>query len=159
MKSSGERQAVKPVGQTTSAGFQIGVRRTFPISGQEAWTLLVSPEGMMHWIGEVGSLEMKPGESFASVEGITGELRVVKPMEQLRMRWQRKDWKHPSTLQIRILPASQGQTTISFHQEKLEDMHAREVMKDHWEQALNSLKEMAGEIKRGSGKENNNEQI
>lgn len=36
----------KLVGQTVSTGFQVGVRRTFPISPEQAWTFLISPEGM-----------------------------------------------------------------------------------------------------------------
>ncbi|BFH59621.1 SRPBCC domain-containing protein [Paenibacillus azoreducens] len=140
----GGTQKSKPVGLTAAAGYQIGVRRTVPLSPEEAWRLLVSPEGKKLWIGKACGLELEPGQCFASDEGITGELRIVKPMEQLRMKWQRAEWKQPSTLQIRILPTAQGKATISFHQEKLEDQTAREAMKNHWEEALTMLKELAG---------------
>lgn len=142
-KKSGNGAAAKSIGKTAAAGFQIGVRRTFPLSPQEAWDLLASSEGMKYWIGVVDGLELLPGQTFASREGTTGELRVVKPPEQLRMRWQLAGWEHPSTLQIRILPASPGKTTISFHQEKLEDMHARETMKKYWDAALDGIRELA----------------
>ncbi|WP_339322681.1 SRPBCC domain-containing protein [Paenibacillus sp. FSL W8-0194] len=142
-QESGNGQQAKPVGLTAAAGFQIGVRRTLPLSVQEAWSLLVSPEGMKLWIGKADGLDLKPGETFAAAEGVTGELGVVKPPEQLRMRWQRPGWNHPSTLQIRVLPAAQGKATVSFHQEKLEDMHARETMKSHWEGALEGLRALA----------------
>lgn len=145
-KTSEMIHTVKPVGQTAAGGFQIGVRRTLPISTQEAWSLLISPEGVKLWIGEIDNLMLEPGKSFAAANGITGELRVVKPMEQLRMRWQRIGWKHPSTLQVRILPASQGKATISIHQENLEDMHAREIMKEHWEQVQDRLRELIRSI-------------
>ncbi|MEC0371009.1 SRPBCC domain-containing protein [Paenibacillus chibensis] len=140
-KKSASGNAIKPVGKTAAAGFQIGVRRTLALSAQEAWDLLVSDEGMRYWIGEVNGFKITPGQTFASSEGTTGELRIVKPLEQLRMKWQRAGWKEPSTLQIRILPAAQGRTTISFHQEKLEDMQARETMKRFWEAALDGISE------------------
>lgn len=142
-KKSANDAAATPVGKTAAAGFQVGVRRTFPLSPQEAWDLLASSEGMKYWIGVVDGLELLPGQTFVSREGTAGELRVVKPQEQLRMKWQRAGWKHPSTLQIRIIPASPGKTTISFHQEKLEDMHARETMKKYWEAALDRIRELA----------------
>ncbi|WP_315969970.1 hypothetical protein [Brevibacillus massiliensis] len=34
------------VGQTKSAGFQVGVRRTLPVSQERAWELVASVEGL-----------------------------------------------------------------------------------------------------------------
>lgn len=135
------RSEQKPVGLTAAAGFQVGVRRTLPITQEEAWRLLISPEGLSLWLGEVETLELARGTAFATREGNHGELRVVKPMHQLRMSWQRAGWSASSTLQIRLLPTKQGGTTISFHQEKLKDLYAREQMKAHWEDVLHRLKE------------------
>ncbi|GHO46165.1 hypothetical protein [Ktedonospora formicarum] len=44
------------IGQTKSVGFQIGVRRTFAISVEQAWNFLISEEGQRIWLGEVFSL-------------------------------------------------------------------------------------------------------
>lgn len=135
-------QERKPVGQTAAAGFQVGVRRTFPITQEDAWDLLLSPKGLACWLGDLSSLDLRVGQSFQTGEGNIGELRVVKPLHQLRMRWQRKLWSKPSTLQIRLLPGQEGRTTISFHQENLEDLHMREQMKLHWETVLTELMAM-----------------
>ncbi|RCX13305.1 activator of Hsp90 ATPase-like protein [Fontibacillus phaseoli] len=123
------------IGQTKSVGFQIGVRRTFPVSREAAWTFLLSPEGLKLWLGDLPSLELEPGHQYITGEGNFGEMRVIKPLEQLRMTWQRKGWAQTSTLQIRLIPnpSHEGKTTISFHQEKLADALAREEMKRHWE--------------------------
>jgi len=141
----------KPVGLTAAAGFQVGVRRTLPVTQEEAWCLLTSPHGLSLWLGEVESLELVRGTAFATREGNHGELRVVKPLHQLRMSWQRAGWIASSTLQIRLLPTKQGGTTISFHQEKLKDLYAREQMKAHWEQVLHRLMEASD----GFGREEN----
>lgn len=37
---------LKPVGQSLSAGFQVGVRRTFPITVEDAWDLITSTKGI-----------------------------------------------------------------------------------------------------------------
>ncbi|MCC3374532.1 SRPBCC domain-containing protein [Cohnella sp. REN36] len=123
-------------GQTAAAGFQVGVRRTYPISQTEAWDLLFSPEGLRLWLGELPALELEKGYRYETLEGTTGELRVVNPPEHIRLTWQPKGWGQPSTLQIRFLPSTSGpdRTTISFHQEKLSDAHAREAMKSRWEE-------------------------
>ncbi|WP_163882059.1 SRPBCC family protein [Paenibacillus favisporus] len=132
--------AAKPVGLTAAAGFQVGVRRTFPVSREAAWSLLTSPEGMMVWLGKLPALEFKPGTTYTSKEGNHGKIRVVKPGEQIRLTWQRPGWPHPSTVQIRLLEAKTG-TTISFHQEKLTDIQQREQMKAYWEEAADPIRQ------------------
>lgn len=133
----------KMVGQTAATGFQIGVRRTLPISREGAWTFLTSQEGLKLWLGELPPPAFQVGEAFACAEGISGEFKVVKPFQQLRLRWNKPEWEKPSTLQIRLLAAKNGKTTISFHQENLPDAAAREQMKQQWEEALEKLKEKA----------------
>lgn len=46
-------------------------------------------------------------------------------------------------MQIRLLAAAGGRTTISFHQEKLKDANVREQMKLYWEEVLARLTEKA----------------
>ncbi|WP_126427096.1 SRPBCC family protein [Brevibacillus marinus] len=131
----------KVVGQTASVGFQVGVRRTLPISPERAWAFLTSAEGVKLWLGDVPPPSFRVGETFRSTEGLSGEFRVVKEMQQLRLRWKKPDWPFTSTLQIRLLPTTSGKTTISFHQEKLDHAKTREEMKKHWEAVLNAIRE------------------
>lgn len=131
----------KQVGRTASAGFQVGVRRTLPISPEQAWSFLTSPEGLKLWLGNVSGLAFNEGETFTSAEGITGQFRVVKPLLQLRLKWGKKDWAKPSTMQIRLIASKPDQTTVSFHQENLEHPHMREQMKQYWEEVLNEMRQ------------------
>ena len=125
------------VGQTASVGFQVGVRRTLPLTREEAWEYLISSEGSSLWLGEGHTLQQwQVGEFFESHDGISGQLRVLKPFHQLRMAWRTKVWESASTLQIRLLSEKPDRVTISFHQEKLTDARTREQMKLHWEQVL-----------------------
>lgn len=43
----------KMIGQTKTVGFQVGIRRTFPISQEKAWELVTSEDGLKLWLGKV----------------------------------------------------------------------------------------------------------
>lgn len=123
--------ANKLVGLTASAGFHFQ---------EEAWELLTSTRGRKLWLGDAATFEFVKGHKFVTQEGTTGEFRVVKPQEQIRVTWQPVGFPQASTLQIRLLPAaSPGKTTISFHQEKLDSAEQREEMKAHWEEVISGL--------------------
>ncbi|WPK13281.1 SRPBCC domain-containing protein [Lysinibacillus louembei] len=126
------------IGQTKGVGFQIGVRRTFPISQEKAWEFITSEEGVNLWLGESSDVIFQPGEHYTTKMG-TGEIRIVKQLEQLRLTWQKEGWERPSTIQVRIIAKASDKTTISFHQEHLSDENVREEMKMHWEIVLNEI--------------------
>ncbi len=128
----------KPIGLTASVGYQIGVRRTIPITQAEAWERLTSKDGIKLWIGDTPPIIFSKGEKFESSSGLSGEFSVVKPKEQLRLTWQPKGWSKASTLQIRIIPgkSDSNKTVLSFHQENLSDARVREEMKHRWEQVI-----------------------
>ncbi|CAG7654839.1 SRPBCC domain-containing protein [Paenibacillus allorhizosphaerae] len=132
-----------PVGVTKDAGVQIGVRRTIDMTKEQAWHFLTSPQGMALWIGNVTSFQWHKGSEFVSEEGVSGKLTVVTPFQKLRLTWKRPEWDKPSRLQIYLLSTSSGKTTIAFHQEMLEDIYMRDMMKRHWEQVLGQIKNEA----------------
>ncbi|CAG7651249.1 hypothetical protein PAESOLCIP111_06275 [Paenibacillus solanacearum] len=132
-----------PVGVTKDAGVQIGVRRTMEMTKEQAWHFLTSPQGMKLWIGTVSAMQWQKGYEFVSEEGVSGKLTVVVPLQKLRMTWKRPEWDKASRLQIYLLSTSSGKTTIALHQEMLEDVYMRDVMKRHWEQALVHVKNHA----------------
>ena len=51
----------------------------------------------------------------------------------IRMKWRLPEWEEPSIVQIRVLRAAGGRTTVAFHQEGLKDRSAREAMLSRWE--------------------------
>ncbi|WP_197258951.1 SRPBCC domain-containing protein [Paenibacillus dendritiformis] len=125
----GQKLGRVPVGQTASAGVQIGVRRTMPVSKDKAWTFLLSPEGLPCWLGTLPSLPLQVRLEYVTEEGTRGQIRSVIPEQKLRLTWQPQGWEHPSTLQVYVLSKSPGKTTISIHQEKLDDIYMRELMR------------------------------
>jgi len=133
---AGERGGV---GKTARAGYEIGVRRTLSCSDEQLWALLLSPEGLRTWLG--GAAEIAGGAPFALDNGTSGEIKVYKPWSHIRLTWQPAGWAEPSTLQVRVIPASRG-TTVSFHHEHLSGAAEREAMKAHWERVVGRLAEM-----------------
>lgn len=41
----------KSIGLTKTVGYQVGVRKTFPISQEQAWSLITAEEGLNAWLG------------------------------------------------------------------------------------------------------------
>lgn len=129
-----------PVGKTKSQGWEIGVRRTFPVSPAKAWMLMMTQPGLGYWLGGGVSMktDRKKGDTFRTDEGTTGEIRSYHEGSMIRMRWQPPEWDFESTLQVRVNPAKTG-ATISFHHEMLQDGEQREAMRQHWSAVMDKL--------------------
>ncbi len=135
---TGKRQ----VGQTQTVDYQIGVRRTVNLTSEDAWNLLFSREGSQIWLGDIALVEFEKGTRFKTADGIEGEVRVNRPYHHIRLTWKPDEWENSSTLQIRVIPTTTGRTTISIHQEKLENEVIRERMRAHWKKVLGRLEEL-----------------
>ena len=116
------------VGKTRDSGFQIGVRRTFPVTVTQAWDYLFSAEGLQIWLGN--SLNEESGNDLTDkiVQIPSKKVNVCKPYSHIRIKWAKEGWKNVSLLQMRVI-AAKGKATISFHQEKLLDAAQRMEMK------------------------------
>jgi uncharacterized protein YndB with AHSA1/START domain len=130
------------VGKTKDAGFQVGVRRTFPISLEQAWKYLTLREGVSIWLGTADNFHLIKGATYQAQGGASGEVRVVNRHENIRVTWQPKQWSQPSTIQVRVIPSGRDKTVVSFHQEKLPDAAAREQMQLHWTSVLDELQKV-----------------
>lgn len=128
-----------PVGLTKDVGWVVGVRRVFPGSADEAWRLLLSPAGLKRWVGGSGRMRPEPGRAYRLADGTTGEWRVVKPGEVVRVTWQPPEWPRASLVQVRVVPRAAGRCAVSFHQERLPDAAARAAMKARWTRVLAEL--------------------
>lgn len=127
-----------PVGKTKDQGWEIGVRRTFPISPEQAWTLLMTQPGLGLWLGQGVTTPFQAGATFVTAEGTRGEIRSCTAGSLIRLRWQPRDWNVESTLQIRVHAAKTG-ATISVHHERLENAEQRAAMQQHWSDVLAQL--------------------
>ncbi|HUD20277.1 MAG TPA: SRPBCC domain-containing protein [Patescibacteria group bacterium] len=133
-KMSGRRV----VGQTAGTDFQVGVQGIFDISPNIAWSLITSKEASQIWLGHTSKPVLCVKESYITDDGTTGEVRVMEKGSHIRLTWQPKGWKKPSTIQIRIIPQGDS-VTIAFHQEGLPGENEREEMKTRWIRVLNKL--------------------
>jgi len=88
----------------------------------------------------VPEFRLEKGFEFASREGVTGKLTVVQPLRKLRMNWKRRGGGRASRLQIYLLEAGEGKTTAAVHQEMLEDVYIRELMRRFWEERLGRMR-------------------
>jgi uncharacterized protein YndB with AHSA1/START domain len=128
-------EKTKVIGQTKDAGFEIGVRKTFPVSAGQAWDFLFSDRGLSAWLHGVKSDGFDINQSYKTTEGTEVKPTIVKPHSHIRLTWRKKDWENTSTLQLRVIDAK-GKATISFHQEKLQNSNQRAEMKAHWDEVI-----------------------
>ena len=136
------RRGKRVLGQTAATGFEVGVQRTLPVSPDDAWALLMSPEGVRTWLGGE-SPRWEKGEKYTLADGSAGEVRVVKPGSHLRITVQPPGWPRPSTLQVRVTPSGERKTVLSFHQEHLPGTAEREERRRFFEAALDALQRQA----------------
>lgn len=130
------------VGETADVGFQVGVQRSVAATVTEVWELITSRPEL--WLGEGASVTFDKGERYAvlpghGAPGVSGEVRVVKPGDRLRMTWQPQGWPAPATLQLALSASGSGKTAIHAHLEKLPDADVREAMRKHWREALERI--------------------
>jgi uncharacterized protein YndB with AHSA1/START domain len=124
----------RALGETAEAGFEVGVRRTVDASADDVWELITSRPEL--WLGE--GVAFRKGERY-SVEDASGEIRVVKPGDRLRLTWQPEGWATPATMQLTLSRAQSGKTTITAHLEKLPDADARDALREHLREALDRV--------------------
>ncbi|HEX2984099.1 MAG TPA: SRPBCC domain-containing protein [Ignavibacteriales bacterium] len=128
----------KIVGLTKDAGFQFGLRKTFPLSVEEVWGFMFSKEGISIWLGNMDISVLEKDTEYKTKKGIEGVVKVFKPYSHIRMRWKKKDWENVSTLQIRVMPTG-NKATIGFHQENMLNAAQREKMKAYWNGIMEEL--------------------
>ncbi len=133
----------REVGQTADAGFQVGVQRSVAASAAEVWELLTTRPEL--WLGDGAAPKLEKGERYEA-GGASGEIRVVRPGDRLRLTWRPDGWDRPATLQLTLLERS-GKTVVNVHLEKLPDAEAREEMRTQWRARLERMVEA---IRRGS---------
>ena len=124
------------LGETADTGFEVGVQRSLGLSTAEAWELVTSRSDL--WLGKGAAIVFDKGERY-DAPAASGEVRVVKPGDRLRMTWQPEDWPAPATLQLTFSESGSGKTAINVHMEKLPDAKARATMRERWREALERL--------------------
>lgn len=132
---------MSPVGQTKDAGWQIGVRRTHPHELEHVWATLLSPAGLAVWLGPGAQLGDEAGDAYATDDGISGELRSLRPGDRMRLTWRPAARAEATILQLTVRPAASG-TTLGIHQERLADADEREAMRLRWAAVQERLAEL-----------------
>ena len=130
------------VGKTKDVGFVFGLRKTFPITLQDAWALLMSEKAIKAYLGDISGDIVRQRNTYQTADGTNGEFRIVKPLSHMRFTWQPPDWETASTVQIRVIPKGSDKTVISFHQENLKDAQHRAAMEVRWHEVLKRLESM-----------------
>ena len=127
-----------PTGMTKDVGWQAGASRTLPWSREQAWAALLSPAGLAAWLGRVEALPSEVGQDYRTADGTTGELRSLRPHDQVRLTWQPAGRGAPATLQVALSDGARG-TVVRLHAERLDDDEERGRVLARFSAALDAL--------------------
>ncbi|MGW0518685.1 SRPBCC domain-containing protein [Crossiella sp. NPDC003009] len=126
----------RAIGETAS-GFQVGVQRSVAAGADVVWKVLTERPEL--WLG--GPVRFEPGNQYEG-GGVSGEIRVVKPVDRVRFTWRRTGWDTPATVQVSLL--GEGKTVVHALVEKLPDAQSREWAREQWRIALERIATEAG---------------
>jgi uncharacterized protein YndB with AHSA1/START domain len=129
-------------GKTQDQGWEIGVRRTLPISARKLWEILVTQPGLGYWFSADDDVVFYKGATFETSDDTTAEVVGYKQGELIRLRWHPSSMDFPSTLQVRVLPNGKN-AVLAFHHERLESSDQREEMQEHWSDVIDQFEELA----------------
>ncbi len=130
-----------PTGLTRDAGWQIGVSRTIRATPKDVWEALLSDDGLAAWLAPGATIDLTPGSAWSAPDGSRGEVRSHQPVELVRVTSRPAGWDHDTTVQVRVVPASDGRTSLHFHQEHLADADERARQRDHWHAVIDHLED------------------
>lgn len=128
----------RPVGLTQDVGWEVGASRTFPMSLQAAWDLMLSPAGVAIWLGEGVPLPLETGGTYETADGTAGEIRSVRPRDRVRLTWRPPDREQEATLQFALRETPTG-CAIGFHAEHLVSAEDREAVRARLRGVLDRL--------------------
>lgn len=78
------------IGKTKTVGYQLGIRKTFPIQLEEAWDFMFSEDGLKIWLGPIEEIPHLLKE-IKTQDGYIGKIRLLEPYSHLRMLWQKPE--------------------------------------------------------------------
>jgi Activator of Hsp90 ATPase homolog 1-like protein len=134
-----QARGMRKLGETAS-GFQVSVQRSVHRDAGAAWRLIeAGPESLFG-----GPVELTEGARYeipavGDAMAASGEVRVVKPGDRIRMTWQPVGWEAPATVQVTLLESVSGKTAINVLIEKLADAEQRDLARAHWGSALEKI--------------------
>ncbi|CAN5921063.1 SRPBCC domain-containing protein [soil metagenome] len=128
-----------PTGRTQDAGWQIGVSRTLRATPEQVWDLLTSSQGLAVWLGPGAQVSTERGSPWQANDGTRGEVRSHHAGDRIRLTYQPPGWDHDTTVQVALVPASDGRTGLRFHQERLADAEERVRQRNHWRGVMDRI--------------------
>ncbi len=105
-------------GHVADGSWEVGVRRTLSLEPAAAWHELVS---------------------VLDGDGNVRDTRTETPGSVKRLGYRRPGWPADSTVQLRVIAAGNGRSTLAIHHERLPDAAAREAMRAHWTSELGRI--------------------
>lgn len=130
-------RGIRMLGETSGAGFEFGISRTFPVPAERVWKLLTSGVGLEAWAGDGVEVEMKKG---ATQQMRTKRIEVRGYTEGVRVRLAATEPGVPKrTFQMSIVPGAGDKASVRFHEENLPGIAARKRADRKWNEIMDEV--------------------
>jgi hypothetical protein len=123
-----------PTGLTAKVGYQAGVRRSFSVGADTAWSGWGEAHGLTRWVGGLPQ-GLQKGSVATLADGTRVKVVSHDPPKLLRLRLEHDDWSRSRAFQLRLIPSVHG-ITVALHAEGLPDATVREALLKRWTHAL-----------------------
>lgn len=120
----------------------VRVSRAVPTPVERVWEVLITEPGTQALLGRGASLGSK-GEPWRAEDGTHGVVRSYHPLEQLRFSWHFTEDDPPSLVDVHLSAEGDG-TRLDVVHERLHDGDDPEMLRRHWEVALERLQGVVG---------------
>jgi uncharacterized protein YndB with AHSA1/START domain len=116
----------------------VSVSRTVPASVKGVWKALMTKEGAEALLGEGAEIGLK-GSTWSSINGKSGVIRTLHPLEEVRFSIRREDGKFgPSLVSVDLAPEDADTRLTITHSNLTEDVDL-EWLASRWEAALDRI--------------------
>ncbi|MDR0837586.1 MAG: SRPBCC domain-containing protein [Propionibacteriaceae bacterium] len=116
----------------------VSASRSVPAPVKDVWKALMTKEGAEALLGEGGEIGLK-GQTWNSINGKSGVIRSLHPLEQVRFSIRREDGKFgPSLVSVDLTPEG-DKTLIAITHTNLTDDVDFAWLTSRWEAALDRI--------------------
>lgn len=129
----------KKEGQNAKGEYSVTVTKTINVSHKKLWKFLFSPIGLQCWLKPMSDFYAQKGETFEVNGGVFGEVRTIKPLNNIRLRWEDGDWPKKTVLQVHLVPRPKDKSILVFTHEQLANPRIREKQRAYWKQAADEI--------------------
>lgn len=129
-------------GQDAKGKYMVTATKSFSLTSQKIWTLLVSEAGVQIWLSPLAPIKLRPGTAFETKDGFFGEIRTLTQPRRIRLMWQDPEWEKHTFLELLLVNRPGKKSILVFNHTGLKDAESKARLGERWRKIASALAEM-----------------